>query len=142
MNEIQSQKGNRAFILCVVAIVVGLVLLLGLPLLPPVVRPPKQFILFLVYPAVLMPQIFWYKGLYHWFKAKGYHGSLTLLGILGFPLALIVMVLMKDRVPTVPFVQEIVKNCPSCGSLYRLKDYNPQAEHVYCSACKSELPKT
>lgn len=31
--------------------------------------------------------------------------------------------------------------CPSCNTEYSLDDYNPDAEHIYCSTCKSELPR-
>ena len=31
--------------------------------------------------------------------------------------------------------------CPTCGSAYELADYLPDAEHIYCSFCRSELPR-
>lgn len=31
--------------------------------------------------------------------------------------------------------------CPSCGAQYKLEDYSPKAEHIYCGVCKSELPR-
>ena len=102
MNELQSQKRNSAFILFVVTAVVFLGLLLVLPLLPPTIKPPKQVFMLLVFPSVFVPQIFWYKGFYHWSKSKGYHGTLALIGLLGFPFAPLIMVLLKDRIPAIP----------------------------------------
>jgi len=32
--------------------------------------------------------------------------------------------------------------CPRCGSVYELADYQPDAEHIYCSLCKAELPRS
>ncbi len=31
--------------------------------------------------------------------------------------------------------------CPECGRPYRVSDYRPDAEHIYCSYCKAELPR-
>ncbi len=31
--------------------------------------------------------------------------------------------------------------CPSCGTPYRLEDYDKKAPKIYCSTCKAELPK-
>lgn len=36
-----------------------------------------------------------------------------------------------------------IRNCPACGGQYRLSEFNLQAaEHIFCSTCKAELPKT
>ncbi len=32
-------------------------------------------------------------------------------------------------------------HCPTCGSVYELADYRPDAEHIFCSACKAELAR-
>ena len=34
-----------------------------------------------------------------------------------------------------------VHRCPQCGLPYRLEDYRPDAEHIYCSGCHAELPR-
>lgn len=31
--------------------------------------------------------------------------------------------------------------CPGCGAPYNQKDYRRDQEHIYCSGCKTELPK-
>lgn len=31
--------------------------------------------------------------------------------------------------------------CPECGTPYRLEDYDRNAAKIYCSACKTELPR-
>ncbi len=36
----------------------------------------------------------------------------------------------------------IKKVCPKCNHPYSLADYDPTAEHIYCSDCKEELPKS
>ena len=96
MNELQSRKRNVAFILWLALAAIFLVLLL--PLLPPVLRPSKRVYMSLVLPAAFaVPAIFWFKGLYYWAKGKGYAGGLALLGILGFPVVVLVIALLKDR---------------------------------------------
>lgn len=35
---------------------------------------------------------------------------------------------------------ETVLQCPSCGAAYRLEDYRDDADHIYCSVCRAELP--
>jgi hypothetical protein len=32
-------------------------------------------------------------------------------------------------------------HCPSCGATYRSDDYRADAEHIYCSRCRAELPR-
>ena len=95
----------------------------------------------IVFASLVIPQVVWYKGFYHWSKAKGYNGSLALLGLLGFPIGVLVMALLKDRCPSSPPINEQVRNCPACGQSYRLGDYNLTTEHIYCTICKAELPK-
>ena len=34
------------------------------------------------------------------------------------------------------------KRCLSCGTPYNLDDYRPDAEHIFCAGCQSELPRT
>jgi hypothetical protein len=31
--------------------------------------------------------------------------------------------------------------CPNCGDLYDPADYREDAEHIYCSSCKAEVPR-
>jgi transposase-like protein len=31
--------------------------------------------------------------------------------------------------------------CPGCGAPYNRKDYRRDQKHIYCSGCKTELPK-
>jgi double zinc ribbon protein len=31
--------------------------------------------------------------------------------------------------------------CPNCETPYREDDYQPDAEHIYCSTCREELPR-
>jgi hypothetical protein len=31
--------------------------------------------------------------------------------------------------------------CPHCETPYREEDYRPDAEHIFCSACRGELPR-
>lgn len=31
--------------------------------------------------------------------------------------------------------------CPSCSMPYRPSDYDLNAEHIYCSSCRAELPR-
>ena len=80
---------------------------------------------------------FWFKGFYHWSKGKGQSGALTLLGLLGMPIGLIAMAFVKDITP--PPINDPFRKCPECGGEYRLGDYNPNAEKIFCSACKTEL---
>ena len=40
---------------------------------------------------------------------------------------------------TSPAAEELL--CPACETPYRLEDYDPQAPRIYCTACKTELPR-
>jgi hypothetical protein len=33
------------------------------------------------------------------------------------------------------------RQCPQCETPYREEDYRADAEHIYCSACRGELPR-
>ena len=33
------------------------------------------------------------------------------------------------------------RQCPHCEAPYREEDYRADAEHIYCSACRGELPQ-
>jgi len=34
-----------------------------------------------------------------------------------------------------------VNKCPKCGAAYKLTDYRPDVEHIYCTLCKTELSR-
>jgi hypothetical protein len=141
MNDLQSRKRNIAFTVWFIALAVFLVLLLVLPLLPPAVRPPKPVYMSLVPISAIILLIFWFKGLYHWARSKGCPGALALIGILGFPIAVIIMAVVKDHNAAAAADAQPSQACPSCGAPYRLTDYDPAAKHIFCSTCKSELTK-
>jgi predicted amidophosphoribosyltransferase len=37
--------------------------------------------------------------------------------------------------------QRYDSRCPACETPYREDDYQPDAEHIFCSACREELPR-
>lgn len=92
--------------------------------------------------CVALGVVFWFKAHYHWSRAKGYSGWLVLLALLGFPIAPIVFACIKDQAPKPPPVDSPIQKCPHCGAVYRLSEYNPDAQRILCSACKGELPRT
>lgn len=142
MDKMQMSKRNASFVLCFGLMLLLLTLVLVIPFLPPFLHPPKLIYLLLAFASGVVPLIFWYEAFYHWSKAKGYHGSLALLGTLGFPLALLPMAMLKDRLSTEVIHDRDSSDCPRCGAKYYLSDYDPRAEHIFCSACKAELPRT
>jgi hypothetical protein len=38
-------------------------------------------------------------------------------------------------------VEDARMRCPRCGKPYRLEDYRTDVAHIFCAACKSELPR-
>ena len=81
----------------------------------------------------------WFKGFFHWCKAKGYPWGFTLIGILNFPVGPIVMALLKDRCGSPPPLGDPLRKCPACGQGYRLGEYDADASRIFCSGCKKEL---
>ena len=82
----------------------------------------------------------WFKIFYHWARAKGLSGWLCLTALLG-PLALVVMPFLPDHGETPAIPEDPERNCPSCNALYRLGEYSPTAEQIFCSQCKDQLPR-
>lgn len=92
--------------------------------------------------CILLAGIFWIKAHYHWSRAKGYSGWLTLLALLGFPIAPIVLACLNDQRVSPPSLDDPIRHCPHCNAVYRLGDYNPDAERILCATCKGELPRS
>ena len=86
--------------------------------------------------------IFWFKALFHWSQAKGYSGGLAAIGVVGFPIAPLILALLKDKMPYPESQTDPWRSCPNCNAKYRLGDYLPDAPYIFCSACKTELPKS
>jgi hypothetical protein len=56
------------------------------------------------------------------------------------------MLLGPQSLPKIDFPQvdpprPAVGFCPAYGQPYRLADYRADADRIYCSACRKELPK-
>lgn len=91
--------------------------------------------------CIMLAGVVWFIAHYHWSRAKGYSAWLTLLALLGFPIAPIIFACLKDQEPVQPSPDDPIRHCPHCGADYRLGEYNPDAERILCSACKEELPR-
>ena len=83
----------------------------------------------------------WFKIFFHWARAKGQSGWFCLYACLG-PLGLICMPFLRDEGVTTDQPTDPMRQCPHCAAEYRLGEYNQDAEHIYCSKCKAELPRT
>ena len=81
-----------------------------------------------------------FTGLVYYAKAKGRSGAFALLGLFDL-LGIIILASLKDLDPESSEFSDPVSQCPSCGAEYKLNEYNPEAEHIYCSFCKAELPR-
>jgi len=84
---------------------------------------------------------FWFKALYHWSQAKGYSGALAAVGVLGFPIATLILAILTDNAATPPSPDDPWLPCPNCDAKYRLGDYRKDAEQIFCATCKCELPR-
>ena len=141
MITVHRQKRKMAFILWGLVFVGFIVLLCALALLPQPIRPSKQTFTLLAQGALVIPVFFWFKGFFHWAKGKGYPGALAVIGVLGLPIAPLVMAALNDRTVSTTQAADPVEKCPNCGVEYRLSDYNPDATVIFCSTCKAQLPR-
>jgi hypothetical protein len=94
-------------------------------------------------PALLcfVALIFWFKGHYHWSKAKGHDDGLAGVAVLGFPLGPILLYRAPDKSPP-PLIDPATRRaCPSCHAPYLLEDYDPSAPEIFCSSCGASLPR-
>jgi len=81
---------------------------------------------------------------------KGYHGAWGLLGSIGI-IGFVILYLFPKKgrlnreavVPTKPApARNIHAKCPQCSAPYNPTDYQVDAQAIYCSECKAELPRT
>jgi hypothetical protein len=143
MIEEQIQKRNVAWLAIFGLIVFDIVLLVVIPRAVHIQKGSfgPTFMLIGVFVSLAAKTFFWFKGFYHWSKAKGYSGVMALLGVLGFPIAPLILVFFRDKCPLPPPPNDPVHTCPLCSAKYRLGDYNPEAREIFCSICKAPLPR-
>lgn len=151
MIEAQVQRRNRAWLA-----ILGMIALVGVLILVTFSRAANtlrqvigvsvtdfmgtiELIEFVAMGAIVF---FWFKGLYHWSKAKGCSGAFAIFGVLGFPIGPVVLACFRDGCPSPRSPDESARKCPSCGTPYRLGDYDPAAKQIFCSSCKAELSRT
>lgn len=80
----------------VIMITAFLIIIVSYPS-PTTNRPPSPLMI-LVYPLTYGILPFWFKGFYHWSKAKGYSGILGFFSaMMGFPLGFIVLGCLADK---------------------------------------------
>jgi hypothetical protein len=47
----------------------------------------------------------------------------------------------EDAADRLTFGERYDQQCPNCDAPYREDDYQPDAEHIYCSTCRQEVPR-
>jgi len=104
MIKIHKNKRNIAFVLMIFFLFIFLFVFTQIRRFIDIQEGSKEYTTVMLALAILyiIQAFFWFKAFFHWSKGKGYPGPVSILGLLGFPVGLIIMAILRDNTKPPP----------------------------------------